>query len=250
MNWSKIKTIMICFLFAMNVFMISFIGFSIFRDHSVPDEVVEASLRLLKKDGFECKKETLPNLTYKLPTLNTQFYSESELSEIFFSVQMAFKTTQNSLVASGPDGTLTVSENYFLFENGNTADTSASSGKIKKALKKAGIDMSNSVYDEKERCFYYMYNGVNLFNMYLKAELDQDGNLCYVSALWPGKISPQKDTSLSFSSSVKKVKTAFPQGGKIELIEPGYSLIPMGGNRYIFQPSWRVKVGEELKILE
>ncbi len=250
MNWSKIKTIMIYFLLAMNLFLIAFTAVSMWRESSVPDDVIKASVKILEKDGFSCEKSLIPTTTHDLPVLNASFYSESELSEIFFDRQLAFKTAGNSLVAEADGGTLTVTANHFVFETVSPPDESHSSGKIKRALKKAGIDMTGAVYDEDERCFYRMYGGVNLFDMGLRAELDRKGKLCYVSALWPGKLTAQEATVLSFSSSVKKVKGVFPEGGTIELIEPGYALIPMGGNRYTFKPSWRVEVGNEMKILQ
>lgn len=250
MNWSKIKTLMIYFLLGMNIFMIAFIAISMWRDYAVPDNVINATLNILEKNNFECEKTLIPTTTYDLSDLNVSFYSESELSEIFFSKQLAFKTSEKSLVAQSGGATLTVTDSHFVFENGKSADTTVSERRIKKALKNAGINMDFAVYDKKERCFYRMYNGVNLFNMYLKAELDHNGEICYVSALWPGELTPYNDVRLSFSASIKKVKEAFPEGGKIELVEPGYLLIPVGGNRYTFKPSWRVKINGELKILE
>ena len=110
--------------------------------------------------------------------------------------------------------------------------------------------MDGAVYDEKENCFYKMYKGVNLFNMYIKAQLDKDGNLCSISAQWPTELTARDKIKLSFVTSVTKVKDSFPKGGKITVIEKGYSLTPLGNNNYRFIPSWRVKVGNELKIIK
>ncbi len=250
MNWSKIKTIMICLLIVMNLFIATYIATVTFKNSSVPDSVIASTVEVLKKDGFQCDKSLIPEKSFILPTLNTSFYSASDLSEMLFGKQVPFRTEDNSLVATVNYSTLTVTENFFTFETSAEADTSHSMRKIKKALKKAGIDMKDSVYDEKERCFYRMYKGMNLFNMYIKAELDKDGNLCRISAQWPGKMTENEKKNLSFVSSVTKLESFFPAGGTINVIEGGYSLHHIGNENFLFVPAWRVRVNDELKIIE
>lgn len=250
MSWSKIKSIMIYFLIAMNLFMALFIAVTNYRDTHIPNKVIQAAEDILREDGFKCDKKLIPASTYELSVLDTSFYSANELSEIFFGKQLPFKTDKESLIATDGNSVLTVTENYFSYESSEKADKSCSEKEIEKALKKLGINMDGSVYDEKERCFYRMYKGINLFNMYIRAELDKDGNICNISAQWPTELVAHEKTKLSFVTSVTKVKNAFPEGGKITLIEKGYSLTPLGNSNYRFIPSWRVKVGNELKIIE
>ena len=250
MSWTKIKTIIICFLVAMNLFVAAYIAITTFRDSHIPDEVVDASLKILKRDGFECNKEIIPTKMYTLPSLDATFYTADNLSEMFFKKQLPFRTDKDSLIAVDEGATLTVTANYFSYVSSKEADKSCSEEEIKEVLMKSGFDMEGAVYDKKERCFYKMHNDINLFNMYLKAELDKSGNIASISAQWPVSLTELEDDTLSFASGVTKVKNAFPEGGKITQIEPGYALIHQGGNRYIFKPSWRVKVGKNLKILE
>ncbi len=250
MNWSKIKSIMIFFLVAMNLFIAAFIAFTTYRNSAVPDKVIEASVKILKRDGFSCDKKIIPKASYVLPVLDTTFYSASDLSKMFFGKQVPFRTEENSLVADYNDSTLTVSDNHFVFKTGNSPDTSHSASKIKSVLKDTGLNMDGAVYDEKERCFYRMYKGTNLFNMYIKAELDSSGNICEISAMWPGKLIIREEKELTFVTSVTKLKDIFPDGGTITLIEKGYSLKPLGNEKYLFTPAWRVKVDGELKIIE
>ena len=112
-----------------------------------------------------------------------------------------------------------------------------------------GIDMKGAVYDEKENCFYRMYNKANLFNMSIQAKLDKDGNLCYVNGYWPKELTAGERKKFSFIESAVKLKDYFPGGGSIENIELGFSLISNGGEKYIFTPAWRVKVNGESKII-
>ncbi len=249
MNWSKIKNIMIFFLIAMNIAMLAFIALTSMRDAAVPEDVISASLAVMQRDGLECDREIFPSKKHTLPRLSVNFFSASELSELFFSKQLAFRTVDDSLVAREERATLTVSKNHFLYKSGYDADTSHSSKKVKRALQKAGIDMSGSVYDKKEDCFYFMYKDVNLFNMYISAKLDSDGELCYVSAQWPSKLSALEDKELSFTSIITKLSTAFPDGGKVEAIERGYAL-HSSGSKFFFSPAWRVNVGGNSQIIE
>ncbi len=250
MNWSKIKTIMIFLLVAMNIFIAAFILFTTFKESSVPQEVISSTKGVLEKNGFTVNINTIPNTSYNLPVLNASFYSASDLSDMFFGKQLAFSTVKNSLVAIDNGAKLTVMGNHFIFETQNSADKSHSYKKIKKALEKSGIDMEGAVYDEKELCFYKMYKGTNLFNIYIIAELDKEGQLCYVSSLWPGKLTEYDTKTLSFTTSVTKLPQLFPEGGTIDIIEAGYALKPLGSNKYRFTPAWRVRVGNNIEIIE
>ena len=250
MNWAKIKSIMICFLIFMNVFLLAFLTLTTLRENTVPKSVIDASVKILEKEGFKCDKAIIPDSYYVLPRLSAQFYSASSLSDLFFGKQTAFRTSGNSLVANEGKATLTVSGNYFLYENGYNADNSQSHSKIRRALQKAGIDMSGAVYDEKEGYFYFMYKSVNLFNMYIEAKLDSDGDLCYVSAQWPSKLSTLEEKKISFPESVLDIKNIFPEGGNISYVEAGYSLNHISGEKYVFVPTWRITTESGSKILE
>ncbi len=250
MKWTKIKNIILCFLLAMNIFMIAVITITTQNRESVPQEVVDASVSLLTKSGFTIERETFPDTYHMLPDYSTKFYSASELSNLFFKKQAAFRTTGNSLVATVGSETLTINGNHFVYESGRHETETDSHSSIRKKLESIGIDMRGAVYDDKENCFYRMYNKANLFNMSIQAKLDKDGNLCYVNGYWPKELTAGERRKFSFLESAVKLKDYFPDGGNIEDIELGFSLVASGGEKYIFTPAWRVKVNGELKIIE
>ena len=233
----------------MNIFMIAIIAITTQNRESIPKEVVEASVSILTKSGFIIGSEKFPDTYHMLPDYSTKFYSASELSNLFFKKQTAFRTTGNSLVATSGSQTLTVNGNHFIYESGRQEAKSVSYSTIKKKLESLGIDMKGAVYDEKENCFYRMYNKANLFNMSIQAKLDKDGNLCYVNGYWPKELTAGERKKFSFIESAVKLKDYFPGGGSIENIELGFSLISNGGEKYIFTPAWRVKVNGESKII-
>lgn len=250
MKWANIKNIILGFLIIINIVMLAYTGISSWRQNAIPQKVIDASIEVLKNEGFRCSEDIFPSSYYNLPSLDVTFYSASDLSELFFGKQLAFRTVNNTLVAKQDDETLTVSSNYFIYETKNTPDETFSYSQIRSKLKKLGIDMSGSVYNETDGYFYKMYKKTNLFNMYIEAKLDKDGNICYVSAQWPKETTSKGNSKLSFTQKLMKIKEAFPQGGEIKNIELGYSLSLAGGNKYVFEPAWRILVDDELKILK
>ncbi len=249
MRWTKIKSIMIYFLIAMNLFMLTFIAFDAYRKTVIPDNVIEASLEVLEKSGFECDSKDFPKSNYYLSPLDVTFYSASDLSELFFGRQVAFGTADNSLIAKHNNAVLKVYSNHFTYTT-RKAPKKASEKELKKALKNIGIDTKSIVFDKKEKCFYKMYKNYNLFNMYINIELDKQGEICNMSAQWPKEIADLGRERIAFTESLTKLKKAFEGGGSIKKIELGYALRSLGGEKYKFVPAWRVNVDGEIKILE
>lgn len=249
MKWSKLKSIIICFLLAMNLFMLSFIALDSYKKSIIPDNVIEASLTVLEDSGFKCSKEDFPKHNRYLPPLSVTFYSASDLSELFFRRQVAFGTSDNSLVAKHDGAILKVYSNHFNYTTGKSAKKS-SEKELKEELENLGIDTKSIVFDKKEKCFYKMYKNYNLFNMYINIELDKQGEICNMSAQWPKEIVDLGREKIAFTESLTKLKKAFPSGGSIRKIELGYALRFLGGEKYKFVPAWRVNVGGDIKILE
>ncbi|MEE0867777.1 MAG: hypothetical protein UIL37_05705 [Clostridia bacterium] len=247
MNWSKLKSIMIFMLFGINIFLLIFMGITTFNENRISDKVITATVNTLKAQGFECDEAIIPRRDYSLPVLTIKFYSAVELSDMFFGKQMPFRTENDSLIAENGNKVLTVKSNYFSFSSGKTP-VKSDYKTLCKALKKAGIDISESVYDSENNYFYGMYKNANLFNMYIRAETDKNGELCVVEAQWPSLIRLGSQQNLSFFSRIMKIKEGFPNGGKIENIELGYELKPPHGDNYEMVPSWRITVGGNPKL--
>ena len=234
----------------MNLFMLAIIAATSLKKAYIPENVIKASLAVIRQSGFEITDDIFPQKYYTRPTYKAQFYSASDLSELFFEKQIAFRTEGDSLVGTQGRAELIVNDNFFSYNSGYSAEESVSPKEIEKVLKKTGFDMQGAVFDEKTGYFYRMYNGSNLFNMSLEAKLDSDGEICYVKAHWPKTLTEGEKRKLAFIESSAKLKSAFPSGGKIENIELGYSLHSLGGDTFLFSPAWRVNVNGEPKIVE
>ncbi len=250
MKWSNIKNIMVGFLIFMNIFMLAIIVTTTLKKTNIPQSVVDSSLSVIRKSGFEISEDIFPKKYYTRPTYNAQFYSASDLSELFFGKQIPFRTVGDNLVGTNDDAVLTVNDNYFSYDTLEEADESISAKELKKDLEKIGFDMTGAVYDEKTKVFYKMYDDANLFNMYLEAEFDKDGKVCFVKAQWPKELTERERVTISFTENCAKLKEFFPDGGTVKDIELGYSLRSLGRDNYLFSPAWRVNVNGEPKIVE
>lgn len=250
MKWANIKNIILGFLICVNVLFLAYISITTWQQRTIPEKVILASVKLIENEGFECSEDIFPSKYHDLPSLETTFYSASDLSELFFGKQVPFRTVGDTLVAKQEGKTLTVSSNHFIYESGCKPDSGSSLAKTKKALKELGINMNGAVYDEKDGYFYRMYKNTNLFDMYIDAKLGEDGKLCFVSAQWPKETASKGNIRISFIEHIMDLKPAFPAGGEIKNIELGYSLSLTGGDKYIFEPAWRINVNDELKILK
>ena len=241
---------MVWFLIAMNLLMLAIISITDTKQKTIPEKAIASSVSYLKKSGFDIDREKFPDRYRTLPSYSVKFYTASNLSEIFFGKQVAFRTNENSLVATEGKAVLTVNDNSFSYTDGYEATDGNYSGyKLKKLLKDCGFDMSDAVYDKKTGCFYKMCNGINLFNMYIEAKADKDGEICSVRAQWPKKLTASERRRISFIESIPKLKSYF-NGGKIENIELGYYLRKSASGSFTFFPGWRVTIDGNMKIVE
>ena len=250
MKWSSIKNIMIGFLIFMNLAMLTIIILVTLNKAYIPKDVVNSSLSVMRKSGFEISEDIFPEKYYTWPSYTAQFYSASDLSDLFFKTQVPFRTEADTLVGTQGIAVLTVGDNYFSYDSGYRAKENVSVKALRRALEKTGFDMTDTGYDEKNGRFYKMHNDANLFDMTLEAKLDDNGDVCFVKAHWPKKLIKGERKTISFIDSIPKLKDAFPNGGTVKKIELGYSLHALGGDNFLFSPSWRVKVDKIQKVIE
>ena len=101
MKWSRIKNIMLWFLIIMNLFMLIFIAVDSYRKTIIPKEVISASMEYLEDSNFSCDRDEFPKSYRYAPTLDVSFYSASDLAEVFFGKQVAFRTSERKLISAG-----------------------------------------------------------------------------------------------------------------------------------------------------
>ena len=168
----------------MNILLIGIVSVSTFKERNIPDDAIEAGITLLEKNGFSCEKDIFPKTYENLPSLSAEFYSATELSEMFFGTQIAFKTQDGSLIGTLDGATLTVTDNYFLYETEKNP-VKASDLSLLKELKKLGLDGYLCKYSTIE--------------LYIQKDSDKSGASIYKEALsYSGDMIPIIDISVIF----------------------------------------------------
>ena len=249
MNWSRIKTIMICFLVFINVFLIGFMAITTYKENNISDDVVDSSLVVLSAKGFACDKNIFPNKKLSLPRLNVDFYSPSELCDIFFKKQVAFRTVGDYLIAQYDGATLEVKDNFFCYTTDSTPKRQMASA-YKSALKKIGLDFDELEFDEKIQTFHINHKSIKLDDAYLKISLDENGDICMLKGVWPQHIRKGTTEKVSFSDEIVKLTNVFTNGGEIQSIKVIYSLYNSNNKKYHYKPLWEVTVDNETKIIQ
>lgn len=216
--------------------------------NNIPDEVVNASIKVLSNKNFSCDKELFPDKKLTLPQLNVSFYSPSELCDLFFKRQVAFRTVGDYLVAEYDGATLNVKGNYFYYKTQATPKKKSMS-KYKSAIKKLGLNLKEIDFDEKTLIFRASYKSIRLNGTHLKINLDEDGEICLLEGVWPKEMHAGMTEKVSFCDEIVNLSGAFPNGGNIQSIDIIYSLSNTNSKKYYYKPQWKVTVDKKTKII-
>ena len=241
MKWSSVKNILLGMLIVMNVFVICAALVQRLSTENIPPVVISAATDTLERGGISCDGSLLPDkyITAQLPGVS--FFTPTELSRMFFGSQLAFQTNGTALIARRGDAELTVDGETFTYKSGK-AGTEANEKLLRRALHRLGFSLKGAQYSEKYNIFCCYYDGHPLFGMYIRAELDSDGEISSIEACWP-ELSPagSVETGVNIISHLPDISEAFPGGGTVSRVRLGYSLSRRRGTDvYELQPAWRV----------
>ena len=81
---SMVDNIMVGFLILMNLFMLVIIAVTTMQQSYIPERVINAAIKVIRQSGFEISDDIFPKTYYTLPSYRAQFYSASDLSDLFF----------------------------------------------------------------------------------------------------------------------------------------------------------------------
>lgn len=250
MNWSKVKNILLGMLIAMNVFLGGELIYKRISTETIPPVVWSAATLALENSGITCDSSLIPKKYLTAPGLNAKFLSPMELSKIFFGSQLAFQTDGSTLTAVGDGASLTVDGESFSYSTGKK-ETEASEKELRRALEKAGIEMRGGKYSSEYGIFLLYYDKRPLFGMYIRAALDENGNLCRAEGRWPEITSVSAaETGLSVISRFPALGNELTGGGEIESIRFGYDITKdVVSENYVFVPAWQVKMTDGRKAV-
>ncbi len=249
MNWYKIKTIMIFSLLFINVFLVVFLVKTTYQEKKIPKKLITASIDVLKQNNLQCSEEIFPKTKPTLPHLNVKYYLPSELCDIFFKKQIAFRTDEETLIAQHNGETLEIKDNYFCYKTSKKAQK-YSDQKYKATLNKLGFNMKSVKFDDDKKIFYKYYKKTKLSDVYLKVMLDENGEICFVESVWPKSMKAISRERISFSDKIIKASKEFPEGGIINEIKVVYSPNKKVGTNNYFAPCWKVVVNNKPKVIK
>lgn len=241
MKWSSVKNIILGMLIVMNVFVICAVLVQRLSTENIPPVVISAATETLERGGIICDGSLLPDkyITAQLPGVS--FFTPTELSRMFFGSQLAFQTNGTALIAHSGDAELIVDGETFTYKSGKDS-AEADEKQLRRALRQLGFSLRGAQYSEKYNLFCCYYDGNPLFGMYIRAELDSDGEISSIEACWP-ELSPSGnlETGVNIISHLPDISDAFPGGGTVSRVRFGYSLSRHRGTEvYELQPAWRV----------
>lgn len=243
MNWYKVKNILLFILITMNIFVISALTVKRITTENIPPVVSAAGMLALNNSGITCDSSLIPDKYLSAPRLEAAFPSPMGLSLRFFGSQLAFQSDNEGLTAQNEKGILVVKDEFFSYKTENGA-CEFGEKRLRRALEDAGFNMSKGLYSEKYNTFVFYYDNRPLFDMYIYAALDKNGELCVAEGKWPDRVRPLgSETGLSVISHLPEAGNEFGAGGTIESIRFGYSLLKesdSGGSTFI--PAWKVKM--------
>ncbi len=250
MKWSSVKNILLGMLIAINLFLISTLTYKQIKTENIPPEVISAAVEVLENSGITCDEALLPQKYMTAKSLSVSFNSPAELSHMFFGSQLAFQTDGRRLIARSGEAELIIEDEAFSYSAG-TVPSKATEKQLRRALKALGLNMKNGVYSEKYNIFCCYWDGIPLFGMYVRAELDADGELCSVEARWPEIYSDGGSASgLTVMSCLPYFGKAFGGSGAVERIRFGYSLSKnAAADIYTLSPAWKVTMTDGRRLV-
>ena len=241
MKWSVVKNLMLGLLIVMNIFMIGSMLLQRFNSEKIPPLVAAAAIDALDGRGIRCDSGLIPDSYLTVRTFNGRFFTATELSRMFFGEELAFQAEDRTLIARHGSAELRVEDECFWYDSGLPA-VGCDENKLRRALKKLGLDMSHAVFGGGEWQFDYSYDNRPVFGMYIRAFLTEDGQIAKVEARWPTAISSSaRRTGISIIGCIPEVISRFPSGGTVSGLEAGYSaVINETTGACSFAPAWRM----------
>ncbi len=247
MSWSKIKNIMIIILVIINVFLICDIILTSLSSNALPDKTANDFVGILKKKNITVDEKIVPKAYEKRETFTVTMYSPDEFSTAFLGERVSFKTVGNTAVAENDNGKLTIEGNFITFKaEGEKA--SASPTDILKAVKKCGLDVSHTVYDEADGTLKRVFSGIEVDGIYLKVTLSQDGKILYAEGKWPKIEVESENDRASIISAVMNIKNRLPENAHISDAEKIY-VFEYVNNTPNIKNGWRISANGKSYIV-
>ena len=174
MEWSKIKTILICIFVVVNAFLFTVYFKNIYIDTALDEDVIENTIIILSNNNIKIDKDTVPknHSDVKICTVENDYKSVSEMLED--ARQLSSKSSTDYL---NPDN-IKIKGNTFNCVVNENNNVSKPLKYAKKAMKNTGL-LENAEYSVREKgeyvYFYLKFEDKIFYDSYIRVKVTENG---------------------------------------------------------------------------
>lgn len=174
MEWSKIKTILICIFVVVNAFLFTVYFKSIYVDTTLDDDVIENTITILKENNIIIEKNDVPKNHINAKVCNVE-NTYNSVSALLDNARLISK--ENGIGYLNPDST-NMRGNTFTCVVNEDIKTSNPVKYAKKQIKKTGL-LENTEYSVRNKndyvYFYLKFEDKIFYDSYIRVSVNENG---------------------------------------------------------------------------
>lgn len=244
MNWSKIKTALICLFLAIDLFLVCWDVMHLRGKSTVDDEVIENTVSLLRDRGIAVSKEAVDNKTPKIGTLTAKNPTADEAEFIGKILGKGYVKDGNRFYKEGKEVELSKSA-FKITENIKIASVEDT----KKWLEDNGIALSDVVQTEYMGSYIFrtFYMGYEVFGSKITVRTEGDSTVAEGTVLYVTEAEGAEKEILHSTSVLPRLVSDGAENCEIISITPGYMCISTsdeGFSEAVASPVYRIRLSD------
>ncbi len=244
MNWSKIKTALICLFLAIDLFLVGWDITHLRGKSTVDDEVIENTVSLLRDRGIIVSREVVDNKTPRIGTLTAKNPVADEADFIGKILGKGYIKDGNRFYKAGKEAELFGSA-FKITENIKISSVD----EAKKWLEDNGISMSDTVQTEYMGSYIFrtFYMGYELFGSKITVRTEGENTVAEGTVLYVTEAQAAKEELLHSTSVLPELVSDGVKACEIISITPGYMCISTndeGFSEAVASPVYRILLSD------
>lgn len=237
MSWSKMKNIMIIILVFINLFLIVNVAYTKYSSQALPKSTAESFESILEKNGITLEDKVVPRYYETRRSIKAEAYDIDYLTNLLIGEKVKYVSDGQNIVAPATDKKLVISGGKIEYTTLKTS-VEKNGRDILKALEKIGFSKTEAYFDSDTGYVKINIDSIPLEGVYLDVLLDAEGEIAYMSGVWP-RITVGASCKASLISVVNTICSELPEGSHISSAEKIY-VLESGAQGYIVEPGWIV----------
>lgn len=230
MEWSKIKTILICIFVIVNTFLFTIYFKSIYADTTLDDDVIENTIAILSQNNVVIAKDNVPKTHANTKVCNV----ENRYNNLTALLDDARLVSEESGVGYLDKDNIKVKGNTFTCSINESEKVSNTLKYAKKQIKKTGLleDTEYSVREKNDYVYFYLkFEDKIFYDSYIRVYVTENGIQEIYGHNWMGDIITEGGMAETVSPAQILIdfatKTGSDEKKTIESVKSGYYI----GNR-------------------